>query len=108
VSICELLVAFRGVNLTCSTCHHVQCLVFSIIRSRKANHWARIIANNDNLAAGGKEVLITNATQELGRKPGAIYNDIGLLTRVVCVRGVGDMLENGSLEDCAFLGALPN
>lgn len=93
-------------SLTCSTCHYVQCLVLSVVRPRKSNHGTRVVANDHNLASGREKLLIENSTQELGRETRTVHDDIGLLTRVVCVRGVGDVLENGSLEDCAVFGAL--
>jgi hypothetical protein len=53
-------------ELTCGSGHDVQCFVFSIIGSRRRDHWSWIVADYDDLATSRIHLLIEDSAKGLG------------------------------------------
>lgn len=88
------------------SCHHVGDLVISIIGAGDGAHQSGVVANDDNLPSGRQEGVVLHTAQFAGRQARAVDDEIGLLARMVRIRCLGDVLEDGPLEDDAVLPAL--
>lgn len=86
--------------------HHVGHFVIAIIGPGDGAHQPGVVADDDNLAAGWQEGGVLYAAQRAGRQPRAVDDEVGPLARMVRVGRLGDVLDDGALEDDAVLAAL--
>ena len=84
--------------------HDVAGLVLAVVGPGEIQHFAGVVADHDDLAARGHDFAVLDAAQLAGHEPGAVHDDVDLLSTAERQGfGVEDVLESAAPE-CHAVG----